>query len=223
MFENINFEKVVVSVGFILTHVSWLAFYSLLLYLVFVIPKYIFSAARSIIAHIMFFIEVGAICLFLGLKLSVKRLPFASFFKLAKNCDFRVTDGNYIYNIRVLSLISPFRTALTVSPDGVCFTYINSPSHRKRVSEEGAFYLSSREMLGFGTDRRVKLPEFAKEKSNMVEVFLVCPKPLLISCSERYGELYGIEEINGILCGYYRDFYKYLRNINDNSKHYHPI
>jgi hypothetical protein len=67
-------------------------------------------------------------------------------------------------------------------------------------------------MLGYSSDKKVKMPEFDKvNKINMTDVVLICPKPLLICSAGGYGELYGIEEINGILWGSYRNLYKFLR------------
>jgi len=212
MFENINLEKVAIAVSFILSHLSWIAVYGILLLLVFVLPKYIFSAARSILAHMLFYIETAVFCLFFRMKFSIKRFPFASFFRLSKNCDISITDGESIYRIHLLSLISPFKTAVTISRDGLCLTYISSASFRKRISEEGTFLLLSRDMLGYSSDKKVKMPEFDKvNKINMTDVVLICPKPLLICSAGGYGELYGIEEINGILWGSYRNLYKFLR------------
>lgn len=212
MFENVNFEKVVVAVSFILSHLSWIAVYAVILLLILVLPKYIISAARSILFHLFFYIITPAFCFIYGFKLSIKRFPFASFFGLSRKCDICITDRERVYRIHILSLINPFRTAVTISPDGLCLTYVSSASLRKRVSEEGSFLLSSGELLGYSRDKRVKLPLLEKENnSDIKEVILVCPKPLLIGSTGSYGELYGIEEINGVLWGCYRDFFKYLR------------
>jgi len=87
-----------------------ISFFVLVVSLVVIILPLIFFC----IGKLCLYVSIAVFCLFNGYKFKVRRVPFASSFKMGRKGDIELTKGNAVFSVHFIDIPYRFRRALIV-------------------------------------------------------------------------------------------------------------